>query len=195
MNNKKTDIIDEALRLGYLAHGDSFSDERIDKEFLRVSAEVSNTEMNSDQENLLLSKLLELMNTESLGQSIAHQLAELKMTVDELAKNNQLPVEVVQALVLDDIYTNNIPIQIFRKMMEQLKLNVSDVERSIRKTLQLLAEKTHAKELSLQPTFRKGFYHSRGTSSQANKRTDGRELYENSESMEKYINRLKELMS
>jgi hypothetical protein len=192
MNSKQKDIIDEALKLVYLEHADLLNDEDVDKEILKINATLTTPILTVERENMLLSRLAEVMNTESLGQAISHQLAKMKISIEELSKNTQLPTEVVQALIQDDIYTNNVPIQLFKKLLEHLKLNISIVERSIKKTLQLLGEKTQSKDLMLQPAFRKGF--SRGSSSQMNRRTDGKELYENAESMEKYISRLKELM-
>jgi len=194
MNSKQKDLIDEALRLAYLEQADLLSDEDVDKEISKIDATVGKAGLTPDRENLLLSRLNEVMTTESLGQTISHQLVAMKISIDDLSKTTQLPVDVVQALIHDDIYTNNVPIQLFKKLLDHLKLNVSLVERSIKKTLQLLGEKTQAQDLTLKPAFRKGFSLSRGPSSQSNRKTDGKELYENAESMEKYITRLKELM-
>lgn len=194
MNSKQKDLIDEALKIVYLEHADLLSDDAVDKEISKINAASTEAGLTPEREHLLFSKLTEVLTTESLGQTISHQLTKMKISIDELSKTTQLPVEVVQALIQDDIYTNNVPIQLFKKLLEHLKLNVSIVESSIKKTLQLLGEKTQAQDLTLQPAFRKGFSLSRGPSSQSNRKTDGKELYENAESMEKYITRLKELM-
>lgn len=194
MKSKQKDIIDEALRLAYLEHADLLSDENVDNEISKIDTIESKAALSSDKESLLFSRLTEVMTAESLGQTISHQLTQMNITVDELSETTHLPVDVVQALIRDDIYTNNVPIQLFKALLEHLKLNVANVERSIKKTLQLLGEKTQTQDLTLQPSFRKGFFLSRGPSSQSNRKTDGKELYENAESMEKYVARLKELM-
>lgn len=194
MNIKRKDIIDEALKIKYLERADMFSDEDVDKEIARIEALPIKANLTSAKESLLISKLSELMAVESLGQTILHKLTELKLTIEVLSKTTQVPVDVVQALIKDDIYINNVPIQLFKRLAEELKLSFLTIEHSVKKTLQLLAEKNQASDLTPQPAFRKGFSHSRNSSGQSSKKTDGRELYENEESMEKYIARLKELM-
>jgi hypothetical protein len=195
MESQKKDIINEAIKIVYLEHADLLNDEDTDKEIAKIKSELVVGKLSAEKEGLLFSMLTELIMTESLGQMIARQMNELKINQQELAKNTLLPTDVINALISDEIYTNNVPILLFKKLAEQLHLKFTVIEQSIKKTLQLLGDRAQVKDLSLQPAFRKGFYLSRGSSTLSNTKTDGKELYENSESMEKYLNRLKELLN
>lgn len=195
MDIKRKDIVDEALKILYLEKADLFNDQDVDSEIIKIKTSRVVISDEKAKKSQLLSKLSDVLATESLGQTISNQLTELKLSVEQLAKSTLVPVEVVEALIKDDIYTNNVPIQLFKRLSEELKISFITIEQSIKKTLQLLAEKSQPTDLTPQPAFRKGFYHSRNASGHSSKKTDGRELYENAESMEKYIARLKELMS
>lgn len=193
MEKKKTDIIDEALKVFYL---ETATDTSAEIELMRIKSTVPSSEMSAIKKAELLERLSKIAGVGTLGEILTSKLKELKLQPEQLSQETLLPLPVVHQLLQDKIYTNNVPIMFFRNLLKQLGLSFQQAEVAIRKTFNLLQEETtiHNTTHGLNPAFRKG-QHIIGVSTGANiSKGDHRELYENKEALDKYLSRLNELL-
>lgn len=195
MESKKVDVLDEGLRV---LSFERTLNEIPGKELSLILSASPAIEMPEARKQQLLTKLGALINTPSLGQVLQQQLSASAVTADELASNVKLPAKVVADLLTDTIYTNNVPIVLFKNLLSYLNVSFLTAEKGIRKTFEMLQSKLSPDNpgYGLQPTFRSGLFMSKAENAlPLLKATDGKELYENKEAIEKYINRLSELLN
>lgn len=195
MESKKVDVLDEGLRI---LSFERTLNEIPGKELSLILSANPAIEMPDVRKQQLLAKLGSLINSPSLGQILQQQLSASAITTDELASNIKLPIKVVADLLADSIYTNNVPIVLFRNLLSYLNVSFLTAEKGIRKTFEMLQNKLSRdnRGYGLQPAFRSGLFMSKGENAlPLLKATDGKELYENKEAIEKYINRLNELLN
>ena len=115
-----------------------------------------------------------------------------------VAHESELPIEVIQDLKGDLVYTNNIPINLFRKLLSILNISFASAESAVRKTFEILQHQVSGRTNSysgFNPTYRKGHLTSKEELLKNNSRSDGKELFENKEALDKYLLRLNELMN
>lgn len=189
------DSMQEALRIIYLEDA---------KEHL-VSAEKqmafllsSQTQMKDDKKELLLKKLGDVMCSLTFGQLLQHSIHQLGISETLIIEKTDLPVTVIKELKEDAIYTNNIPIVFLKRLLVQLNLSFSSAEQAIRKTFDSLQRQAVVKINSysgFSPAFRKGNDSSRQSITDSRMKTDGKELFENEEALNKYLARLDNLMN
>lgn len=94
-------------------------------------------------------------------------------------------------------FTNNVPVVLFTKLLSALNISFKAAEEAIYKTFNILQSQAtiqHSSSSGLNPAFRKGYHTSRESFSKNSPKTDGKELFENKEALEKYLTRLDELM-
>ncbi len=162
---------------------------------LSSSAEIT---MNEDKKALLIQKLNAVIAPLSFGQLLHQAMQNMNANEDVIAEKSKIPVSVVEDLKNDAIYTNNVPIVLFKSLLSALNLSFKSVETSIRKTFEILQSQVVVKndnQSGFSPAFRKGYYASRESFSKNSPKTDGKELFENKEALEKYLSRLDELMN
>jgi hypothetical protein len=103
---------------------------------------------------------------------------------------------VIEALCNDAVYPNNVPIQALKKLVMELRLSFLLVKEAVLKTFSLLQQQAALKDLSgAAPAFRKGHHLFRDGQAANRSDGDGNELFENKEALDKYLNRLGELMN
>ena len=195
MESKKVDVLDESLRI--LSFERTLNDIPGSELSLILSGSPA-TEMPVSRKEELLTKLGVLMNSPSLGQILQQQLLASAVTAEQVADSIKLPTQVVNDLIADNIYTNNVPIVLFKNLLSYLSISFSVAEKGIRKTFELLQNKfaSHQSNLGLHPAFRSGMFMSKQDNTLPYaKVTDGKELYENKEAIDKYLNRLSELLN
>jgi hypothetical protein len=195
MESKRIDVLDESLRV---LSFERTLNEIPGKELSLILSGNPAIEMPATRKAELLTKLGALMNAPSLGQILQQQLLASEITADQLAANINLPTQVVNDLLDDSIYTNNVPIVLLRNLLYNLGISFSTAEKGIRKTFELLQSKfsSDGSSYSLHPAFRSGMFMSKPDSILPYaKATDGKELYENKEAIEKYLSRLSELLN
>jgi len=189
-NPKKIDIFDEAMRLVFLHDGGTAAG---------MSAITSHTiiPMPAGKKDLLLDRLEKLMHTLSFGQLLQRSMAAQQLDARALAKTAGLPDAVITDLINDTTYTNNVPVKLFRQLLVQLNLSFEQVKAAVLKTFDLLQTSTVLKQPSFgvfEPAFRKGYYAAGEPLAKTTPASDGRELFENRESLNRYLDRLNELM-
>jgi len=195
MQRDNIEIIDEALRI--LSIEMAANDRHADRELSLILSNDSFVEMPSAHKEKLFTALNTLVNAPSLGQVIQERLLQMNITRAQLSETVKLPAQVIDGLVSDDLYTNNIPIVLFRNLLNYLNIKFTNAEKSIRKTFELLQSKVlnHDPSVALVPSFRTSLYTSKSITFPSRKTMDGKELFENKEALEKYLNRLNQLLN
>ncbi len=193
----KIDTLDEALRVIFLESAKEADTINPEKEMSRIlsSVDVIMTESNKE---LLLEKLNAVILSLSFGQLLQQTMNNMGLSEDITAEKSNLPVSIIQGLKDDAIYTNNVPIKLFKNLLSLLNISFKLVEGSVRKTFEILQSQASVKTESFSgfsPAFRKGYYASRESLAKNSPSTDGKELFENKEALEKYLVRLNELMN
>lgn len=188
-------MLDEALRILSLESVEN--DKYADNEMSLILSNEFLVDVPSAKEEELFVALSGLVTARSLGQVVQEKLQQLEITPVQLSDTVKLPVQVIDKLLVDDLYTNNIPIVLLKNLLNYLNIKFTTAEKSIRKTFELLQGKVfnHDVHAALAPAFRSSLHTSKSITFPSHKTSDGKELFENSEAMEKYLNRLNELLN
>jgi hypothetical protein len=194
----KIDALDEALRLIYLESAKDMNTLNTNKEIQRILSHSGSSVMSSSKEALLLQKLQSLTTSLSFGQLFIQAIQKAGTNEQTIATEIGLPLKIIQELKSDSVYTNNVPIVLFKNLLSLLNISFKAAEQSVRKTFEILQSNSSLKQEALSvfsPAFRKGNYKSGESLSRSMLKTDGKELFENKESLDKYLFRLNELMN
>jgi len=193
----KIDTLDEALRVIFLESAKETDTINPEQEMNQILSS-ANVVMSDTKKNLMLEKLNAVSTSLSFGQLLQKTIVDLSTTEVVIAEKSSLPVDIIENLKNDSIYTNNVPIKLFKNLVSFLNISFKSVEESVRKTFEILQSPAVTKNDSFSgfsPAFRKGYYTSRESLTKNTPSTDGKELFENKESLEKYLSRLNELMN
>jgi hypothetical protein len=190
------DTLDEALRIIYLesAKESEYSETSKEMEIILASEGI---QMNPEAYDILMKKLSSITSELSFGQVLQQAIVNAGTTDEAITESLQFPVNVIVDLKKDTIYTNNVPIVLFKNLLVRLNISFQVAERGIRKTFDILKSQISLKEAEFSgftPAFRKGFHSSRESIVKTTPRSDGKELFENKEALDKYLERLHELM-
>lgn len=126
----------------------------------------------------------------TLGVLLQQQMQDRTLSPTTLATQLDCPTEVMDALVTDTIYPSSVPLLLMKKLLQHLDITFKTAQEAIYQTLQALDDTRRVAGNSLGMSFRKSGTTEQGTSSQLT----GRELFENNETLQKYLSRLKDLM-
>lgn len=188
------DGLDEALRIIYLETAKDQVDTEKEMTYILASEGV---DMDPFRYQQLMEKLGAIINEQSFGK-LLQQVIGNEQTDAQVAAAAQLPAQVIADLMEDTIYTNNVPIVLFRNLLVAFNISFRSAERAIRKTFDMLQSQDTIRKATLSgfnPAFRKGYYVSKESFVRNTPKSDGKELYENKEALEKYLSRLNELMN
>lgn len=191
----KIDLFDEALRLIYLDQVQAMGDERLQQELPRVLEE-NKGDVSAAQKKLFIGRLTTVLKQPSFGELIRSAVQERQLTDAMLTERTGISPTITEALRNDTVYPNNVPIQLLKKLIVELKLSYAVVKEAILKTFDLLQQQMSLKDmLGYEPAYRKGSplfptgHVGNGTES------NGNELFENKEALNKYLTRLEELVN
>jgi len=195
--NNRIDITDEALRIFYLESAKEANDKIAEREISHILQLELSEQPNPVHEKNLMEKLLGVLVNMSLGQLIQKRMEESAVSEESLAEISHLSVDMIKEIAEDKIYANNIPVVILKDLLKGLKISFEKAERAIHKTFDILQQQNLEKSnfSAFNPSFRKSVYISKDIISDIAPKTDGKELFENKLAMEKYLNRLSELLS
>jgi len=191
------DRFDEALRLIYLDQVRAMDTEQVHQELSSVLAN-SNRTISSGKEQEMLSRLSALMQQRSFGQLMEQAMKENSIGEELLVEKTGLTPAMIYSLRKDALYPNNVPIQLFKKLVMSLKLSYSMVRTAALKTFGQLknqVELSEATATGFTPAFRKEYEQISSGHARKDSDTDGNELFENEEALNKYLNRLEELLT
>jgi hypothetical protein len=197
MNKSNTiNNLEEALRIFWLENSQTAALNLSEKEIrLILSSEDNTFQMDKTKREQLINRLYETMHNVSLGQLLNESIKAQKIKAKELAKESQLPLDVLKKLVKDSMFPNNVPVLLLRRLLDHLGIKFIDAKKAILKTFEILQRNVMISlgNNHLRVTSRKDVLGT-GTSLRRGKRPDGKELYENKESLLKYLDKLEELM-
>ena len=197
MNLKnKVDPFDETLRLLWLKNAGNADPNTSAKELNFILDTNYYTDIDEAKEKLMIDKIFEKINTPSFGQLISETAKTKSISNDTIAEQSKLPVEIIVALQEDTIFPNNIPVRLFKNILNLLDISIDSAKKAIWKTFSIVKNRefTESHSLLLQPSFRHNNF-SKQLSPKASNGTDGRELFENEDALKKYISKLNELMN
>jgi hypothetical protein len=193
MKNQPIDKLDEALRLLML--------DMEEPEMTGVSGIVAVLQeplahlMHEKREADLLSRLEVILEQVSLGVILKEAMSAHKFSKETLSAETSLPVHVLGDLLEDQIYPNNVPIMLFRQLLNQLHITFTAAESAILTTFRKLQDQVREPVYQVSsPIYRKRHFLTKGAQSGGVAKRDGKELYENKEALDKYLHRLKELL-
>ena len=194
--NNPIDILDETLRILFLESGKS---ERADAE-KEMAIILSNTHLIEMPEAMRV-KLMDQLNTAlvqvSLGQLISDAMNANKLEDNMLGEKTGLPIPVLIELKEDAIFTNNVPIVLLKKLLFALQIPFQTAEQAIRKTFETLQSRTGPTSFynGIAPAYKKGGFTSRESYIRNMPKNSGKDLFQNEEALNRYLNRLNELMN
>jgi hypothetical protein len=123
----KIDTLDEALRVIFL-EGAKDAPETADAEMQLILSSPSDIAMSEDKKAMLIQKLNTVIVSFSFGQLLQQAMHNLNVTEEVIAEKSKIPVSVVADLKNDAIYTNNVPIVLFKNLLSALGLSFKPVK-------------------------------------------------------------------
>jgi hypothetical protein len=197
-NSNSKHAFDEALRIFWLEHAREADSNISEKELQLIFSSTNDAlEMSEAKRDELVNKLFDTVKSASLGQLVTEAMEAKGIKQQALAKATKVPAYIIKGLKADSVFPNNIPVLLLKNLLVMLEISFQKVERAILKTFEIMKRNEYINPgLITTVSFRNGqndtneFPFLRGSTA----RPDGRELYENKESLQKYISKLKELM-
>jgi hypothetical protein len=194
-NESKIEGFDEMLRLIYLDQVRMMDAGQLQQEVLRVR-EGNKGSVPAEEKELMMDRLAAVMKQLSFGELIQSAMQEQQVTKTMILERTGVSSTVIEALGNDAVYPNNVPIQVLKKLVMELRLSYRSVKEAVLKTFNLLQQQAAWKDLSgAAPAFRKGHHLFREGQTGNASDGDGNELFENKEALDKYLHRLEELMN
>ncbi len=196
MNNQNNiDTLEEALRIIWLESSKEADISRSELEIQNILNADYAVEMSASKQSAMMEKLNITLATPSFGHVLNIAMSQKGITAETLAAKTKLPLEIIEDLKIDNIYTNNVPVMLFKNMLKQLDISFKSIEQSIWKTFSTLKSREFANRSFIsQPAFRRSQNSSRDSFMKLNSKTDGKELYENEEALKNYLTKLENLM-
>ncbi|GAB1444672.1 hypothetical protein MASR2M41_02920 [Flammeovirgaceae bacterium] len=196
MNNQNNiNALDEALRVIWLESSKEADISHSEREIQNILNTDYSVEMAASKQSLMMEKLSSTLSTPSFGHVLNIAMNQKEITAETLSIKTNLPLEIIEDLMVDNIYTNNVPIILFKGLLKHLALSFKSVEMSIWKTFNTLKNKEFVNQSFIaQPAFRRNPNKSRDSFLKLNSKADGKELFENVESLKKYLSKLENLM-
>lgn len=195
---KKINVLDESLRLAWLESSQDSESLSSDLDFNIILENNYHSSMTLEKKRLLLDVLFSKLNSLSLGQLITNSIQQTSLSDKEVASQTNLPISVLEELKADYIFPNNVPIMLFYNLLKLLSIPFKLVDQAAWKTVDIIKSRTFltgTNFLNTEPAFRRNQNISQESLIKFNKRSDGRELFENEDSLKKYLNKLECLMN
>lgn len=193
MKNQPIEKLDEALRLLLL--------DMEEPEMTGVSGIAAILQgkpvhlMTEERESELFSRLEVVLEQISLGVMLKDAMRTHHVSQEALSAETSLPAHVLGELLEDQIYPNNVPIMLFRELLNQLHITFTAAESAILTTFRKLQDQVREPVYQVSsPIYRKRHFLTKGAQAGSAPKRDGKELYENREALDKYLDRLKELL-
>lgn len=196
---QKTDKLDELLRLLALEHAKEADDDTAAAAIASILSQSSIVAMSSHSIEKMTTGLAKVTANLSFGRLLQAEMEYAQETPATLAINTKLPEVVIEQLLNDGTYTNNVPIIMLKDLLKTLNISFDTAEQAIRNTFLRLKARAN-EELSSAftgvavPAYRKENFLTKGTLT-GNSQSNGKGLFENEQVMEKYLKRLKELIA
>ncbi|MEO7048688.1 MAG: hypothetical protein ABI091_25530 [Ferruginibacter sp.] len=194
--SNQIDMLDETLKIYFLESAKT-DETTLHQELSVILSNDKLVEMPDAMRLKLINRLKDALQQVSFGQLIKEALQSNKIESDNLAELTGLPVPVLKELQADTVFTNNVPIVFLKKLLNSLNISYQAAEQAIRNTFELLQQHvpSSASYNGVTPAFKKGNFSSRESFIKNIPKTSGKELFQNEEALNRYLNRLNELMN
>jgi len=193
---EKLNSLDELLRIYWLESAKELNHGLTAKELKLILEQKQSVSMPKDRYYDLIEKLHDKVANISLGKVITQAIEEKKLTDSQVLEATTIPLDVIKDLKADVIFTNTIPVLLLKKLLEFLSITFDKAEQAILNTYEIVTRKNMAPENNISIVT-----YSRRENSTGDKllkiggRLERKQLYENKESLEMYMGKLKELMA
>ena len=194
---KTVDKFDELLKIQSLESASSGDEDFASLAMQAIMNGEVSAHVDTVKENQLIARLKARLSELSFGQLLREKLVSSNETEKTLAAKTRIPEAVIVNLLDDAIFTNNVPIRMMSNLLGMLKISFDQAEAAMLSTYDRLKSALSESpsvlsSFTASPAFRKGSMLSQ-SALPTNTPTDGKELFENREVLEKYLKRLKEL--
>jgi hypothetical protein len=197
MNKNKTiHTLQEALRIFWLENTGKADPKLSERDLeLILAADNATFDMSEEKKQQLINRLYDTVTGPSLGTLLTSELKEKNISKEEIALQTDIPVAVLADLKEDKLYPNSIPMLAMKDLLKVLDIPFQKAKSAILKTYELikLNVSTAGKQFEGQVSFRKS--NDEHTSNIKASRQHGAGLFENRNSLEKYLLMLEEEMN
>lgn len=193
--NNHIDMLDETLKIFFLESAKT-DETGLYQELSVILSNNQPVEMPDAMRLKLISRLKDVLQQVSFGQLITEAIQKNNIEAENLAQLTGLPVPVLKELQADTVFTNNVPIVFLKKLLHSLNISYQVAEQAIRNTFELLQHRIPSSSSfnGVTPAFKKGNPSSRESFIKNLPKTSGKELFQNEEALNRYLNRLNDLM-
>ena len=194
-----TDKLNEVLRLLSLESPKESDDDSAAAGLALIMSQGEPVEMSGERRQKMVNQLVDVATNLSFGLLVKNEMELAQETTASLAGKTRLPEVVINQLLTDSLYTNNVPIMMLKDLLLYLHISFEAAEQSIRSTFRALKSRANDELFAgsggtLVAAYRKGSFLSK-SSVPGTTQGNGKGLFENEEVMEKYLKRLKELIA
>jgi hypothetical protein len=194
---KTVDKFEELLKIQILESTNPGDEDFVARAMQAIMNDEVSVHLDAVKENQLITRLKARLSELSFGQLLRERLASSNETEKSLAEKTRIPEAVIVNLLDDAIFTNNVPIRMMSNLLGVLKISFDQAEAAMFSTFERLKSALSDSpslfsSFTTSVAFRKGSMLSQSTLP-TNTPTDGKELFENREVLEKYLKRLREL--
>lgn len=193
--NKKISL-DEVLRILWIESiGNKEPDSTSDELKLILDANYD-SQMNDIKKQLLLDKLYSNLTINTLGKLIHTKISEKSISNENISKGTNIPISTIEGLESDSVYPNNIPAVLFIKFLRLLNISMNELKDTIWNTYEVLNKRKlmSNKYPALQVSFRRIGSESAKHYQDVGNSNSSKELFENKESLNKYLSLLENLL-
>ena len=192
---KQIDILDESLRISYLEQAQST--DAVPTLMFEIVFSNEGIAMAADKKQLMLERLKQVMDVLSFGQLLNVAMSEADTDEQTLSTQTGLPVSVITELRNDAVYANSVPVHFFKELLSTLRIAILPARQAIQKSFDILQQQSLFKgeaASGFSPAYRKGYYVSREAARKNPGNNEGKELFENKEALDRYLNCLEDLL-
>ncbi len=193
---EKLNSLDELLRIYWLESAKELNHGLTSKELKLILEQKQSVSMPRNRYYDLIEKLHDKVSNISLGKVITQAIEEKKLTDNHVLEATAIPLDVIKDLKTDEIFTNTIPVMLLKKLFEFLSITFDKAEHAILTTYEIVTRKNMTPENNISiVTYSRRENSSSDGALRIGGRLERKQLYENKESLEMYMRKLKELMA
>ena len=191
----KTDPIDELLRILYLENNKLPEDSDVYEPLYHLNKLPRHSKMSKYKKQQLFEKLsMQKAAAPTLGQLLNDYIRNQCFTIETLAGQVKLSPQRLNSLIEDELIPNLVPVVRLKNLLTILQISFEEAKKGIWKTYEYLEEKNleNGSIDSMQVSSR--ISHGKKKTTDISSEGDAESLYFNKEALEKYLNRLEELI-
>jgi hypothetical protein len=195
-NQKNINSFEEALRNTWLQSAKDADIGFSERELKLILSSTDDTfEMDEQKKEALINKIFETSNGPSIGSVISEAMNLGKLSSESMANGAKIPLAMFQQLISDEIFPNNVPVVGLGKILNMLSIQIENARQPIQTTFNIMkAKELRNIDASCRIAARRQQPEGGIGSVNRNGENKGRELFENQEALDKYLQKLEEVM-